>query len=66
MRKSKRDNINFYQKNGENQYDKNKSIRFIPVKNINEEDSKFKFPKAGAGKKKKKITKKTLKSILKF
>ena len=37
-----------------------------PVKNINEEDSKFKFPKAGAGKKKKKITKKTLKSILKF
>jgi hypothetical protein len=38
-----------------------------PVKNINEEDSKFELPKAGAGiRKKKKITKKSLKNILKF
>jgi hypothetical protein len=37
-----------------------------PVKNINEEDSKFELPKAGAGRKKKKITKKALKNILKF
>lgn len=37
-----------------------------PVKNINEEASEFKLPKAGFGRKKKKITKKTLKNILKF
>jgi len=38
-----------------------------PVKNINEEDSKFKLPKAGSGiRRKKKITKKSLKNILKF
>jgi len=37
-----------------------------PVKNINEEASEFELPKAGAGRKKKKITKKALKNILKF
>jgi hypothetical protein len=36
-----------------------------PVPNINEEDSEFKLPKAGAGRKKK-ITKKSLRNILKF
>lgn len=37
-----------------------------PVKNINEEASEFELPKAGFGRKKKKITKKAIKNILKF